>query len=859
MTSSLLRSWALRAWNTLLPGRAEDELARELHAHLALIEDEHRRRGLAPDAARRAARLALGGLEQAKEQHRRARTFRWVDDLGRDATYAIRLLRRRPITTITSILSLAIGLGLNAAVFSVVDWVLLRPLPYPASHELVHVFTGGRAPASGPSGLTHDEFRMMSGAAAFRESTAFTDTTRVLTAPGIEPAYVLIARVAGDVFRTLGIRVEIGRAFTRQEVESGMPVVVIGHALWRRQFVSDPQIAGRTVSIDGAPHTVVGVMPAGRGYPREAEVWRPLTPVERTSDDRELSMVARLHATVTSASATSEVAALAQRTSIGARTAWVDDVQRTDAASVTASLQVLLAAALLTLLLACANVAALVGARVSERAGEMAVRGALGATRSRILGQLITESVVLAAAGGALGLLLGRWALDVLVAMAPVSVPRLAEVSLDGRIVAIGLMATLATGLAVGLAPSLQLVRLTPTSMLTRLTWPRATAQGGGRRLLVLGQVAVAVILATGAGLLMRSLHHLVTLDHGFAPDRLVAIRVFPPRSYDGDVSQLFRELSAASKSVSGVDAVAWAMRLPTQVTGIRAAVTVLGESPQDGRAIWRPVSLSYFKTVGIPVATGRSFVEDDHERGASGVAIVNEAFVRDFLGGRSPIGTRLRASLADRPLSVVGVAGDVTPAGERDLPALYVPVEQAPIGDGQILVRTRTNPESVVLELKERLSRIAPGLPFDRVEPVAAALEQSRAVTRFLTQVAATFAGLALLLSMIGVYGLASADVSTRWRETAIRLALGASRRRTLWTVIRPSAIVVAAGTLLGVVGAVSVGPALASFLHGVVPTTVSNLAGAPILLSSVGMVAALTAAVRVLRTDPAETLRGE
>ncbi len=846
-----------RLVNVFRPGREEMNLDREVASHLLLLEDEYRRRGLPADAARRAAHVALGGVDQTKEQHRDARAFRWLDDARRDVVYAIRMLRGHPLATTTAVLSLAIGIGLNAAVFSVVDWVLLRPLPYPASHEIVHVFTAPKPPGTGPGGMTHDEFRALADAAALRASAAFTNTTRVMAGVGIEPVHVMVSRVTGDLFATLGVHPDVGRPFSQDEIATGAPVAILGHRLWQRRFSGDRQMVGRTILIDGAPYTVVGVMPLDREYPRDAEVWRPFTTVERASDDRELSVVARLrHGTPVDASA--EIATLTHVASNGARTAWVDELQRTDVGNVRAALQALFAAAMLTLLIACANIAALVGARGADRAGEMAVRGALGATRSRIFGQLMTESLLLAIGGGLLGLLLGRWALDALVAMAPVSVPRLTEISLDGRIVGLGLAATLLTGLGVGLAPALRLSRLSGTSVVNRLAWHRTTPHPNARRALVLAQIAIAVVLTAGAGLLIRSLQHLVTLDHGFTPDRLVAVRVFPPRSFDGDAQQLFRELAAASETLPGVDAAAWAMRLPTQVGGLRPSIGLQGERELTARAVWRPVSSTYFDTVGIPVTAGRRFVSTDTPQ-APRVAIVNGVFIRDVLGGRSALGVRLTTSYTEQPLTIIGVVGDVTPAGESDRPALYVPVEQSPIGEGHLLVRTKGDPQLVISALGNRMRAVAPSLPFDRVGRVAEALEESRAVTRFVTQVTATFAGLALLLSMIGVYGLTAGDVSARWREVAIRLALGSSRRDALWTVLRPCTAVLTAGTALGVLGIVGVGPGLASLLHGVGTADVPTLAVAPILLSGIGLLAAVIAARRVLGTDPAATLRSE
>jgi predicted permease len=414
------------------------------------------------------------------------------------------------------------------------------------------------------------------------------------------------------------------------------------------------------------------------------------------------------------------------------------------------------------------------------------------------------------------------------------------------------------TGLGVGLAPALRLSRLIGNSGLHRVVWHRATPRPNGGRALVLVQIAIAVVLTNGPGLLTRSLHRLVTVDHGFAADQLVSVDLYLRGAFHGDARELFRELVANSEVLPGVQAVAVSMRLPTQVTGLRAPVRVLGERPLSSPATLRPVSRNYFDTVGIAVTAGRQFAGTDTDR-APRVAIVNRTFVRDLLGGGQAIGVRLTTPLVGDVMSIVGVVANVTPAGEPDRPALYVPVDQLAIGGGYLIVRAQGDPRSIISALTNRLRTTAPGLAVDRVHRVAEALEQGRAVTRFSTQVAAAFAGLALLLSMIGVYGLAASDVSMRWRELAVRLALGASPREAFWTVVRPCAAVLGAGAALGILGAVSVGPALASLLHGVNPSDASTIVVAPLLLGAAGILAAGLAARRVLRADPAATLRNE
>jgi putative ABC transport system permease protein len=838
--------------------REESRPEREIASHLGLLEEQYRRRGMSGDDARRAARIALGGVEQIKEQHRDTRAFRWLDDVQRDVSYALRMLRRYPIATVTAALSLALGVGINAAVFSIVDWVLLRPLPYSNARELVHVLSTATSPVSGPGPLTYSEFETFANATAFSRAAAFTTATRVIGGAAIDPAHVVVARVAGDLFGTLGVTAEIGRTFTRQEMAAGAPVVVLSYDLWKRRFAGIRSIEGRTVTIDGAPHVVIGVTPSGRGYPAGAELWRPLQASEREDDDRELSMVARLRTGTTTERASAELATLARASTNQTRTAWADDVQRRDFGNVSAALRALFAAAMLTLLIACANVAALIGARGADRAGEVAVRGALGATRSRVFGQLIVESLVLATIGGALGLLVGNWALTSLISLAPWTIPRLAEISLDGRILVIGFGATALTGVIVGLVPALRLSRFTESSPLNRHGGYRVTGRTSGRRALVLAQVSIAVLLTCGAGLLTRSLQRLVSLDHGFAPERLVAADLYLRGVFDGDARQLIRELIAQSESIPGVEAVAWSMRLPTQVPGLRTSIAIVGGPKIAPPATLRVVTDTYFETVGLPIREGRQFTSLDQQH-APRVAIVNSTFVRDMLGGRPPLGTVITTSIAEQPVRIVGVVADVTPAGEPDRPAVYVPFEQLSVAGGSIIVRAKGDPRSIILALANRLGTTVPGLAFDRVHRVAEDLEASRGVVRFTTQVSATFAGLALLLSVVGIYGLTAGDVAARWRELAVRLALGATRREAVWTVIRPSAHVLAAGAGIGVAGAVSISPALGSLLHGIGPADLTTFVVAPLLLAMVGLLAAWLAARRVIRVDPAVALRSE
>jgi predicted permease len=848
-----IRRFCSRLINAVRPWRREPALAREIASHLALAEDEYRRRGLPPDEARRAARIALGGIEQTKELHRTARSLAWLDAVRRDALYGVRMLWRQPIVTGAAVLSLALGVGLNAAVFSVVDWVLLRPLPLPAPREIVRVFTAGTAPVTAPAPLTSSEVGAIARASAFRASGAYSIATRAIEGVGIEPAHIAVARVAGDWFGTLQVLPETGRVFSLEEISGGAPVVILSHRVWLRVWRGEP-VTGRPLTIDGVPHTIVGVMPARRGYPEDAELWRPLTAEEREDDDRELNLIGRLRPGASIDRASAQVASLALSVSKATRTAWAEDIQRTGVRNVRTALNVLLAAAAFVLLIVCANVASLVGARAADRTSELRVRRALGATRARLLGQSLVETGVLTLAGGLLGLLVGRASLAVLVSIAPPDLPRLSEIALDTRILAFSLAATVLIALAVGIMPAAQCSRSAEGSAPGGVG-SRSTRRSRGRRTLVMAQVALALVLTIGAGLLTRSLQNLVTIDHGFVPDRLISVHLYL-KSFDGDTQPLYRELIASAEAIPGVSSAAVVMRLPTQVGGIRAMVSPAGASQPPAPAVWRPVTPGYFETAGIPITAGRSFAATDLAH-APRVAIVNVALMRS-LGG-STVGSRMTTSLTDSPVAVIGVVPDVTPGGEAERPAIYVPVDQNPIGSASLLVRTHDDPSRIMPALAARVRAISPGLPLDRIQLVAEALAESRSATRFNATLTTTFAGLALLLSMIGVYGLVATDVTARWRELAVRLALGASHRGALWTVLRPSAVVMAGGIVVGLIGALSVGPAVRSLLHGVGSTDLLTFAVVPALLAATGILAASLAAARVLRANPAATLRSE
>ena len=853
----MLTDWRIRLRALFNRSAVERELDDELRFHFEHLVESHVRQGLARDEAVRRARLEFGGLDQIKEEHRDARGIRLVGEVVQDVSYGLRMLRRSTLSSAAAIATLAIGVGLNAAVFSILDWVLLRPLPYPSPHELAKIVSSGSSPA-GSGNLTYAEFESASAATTLRASAAFSTATRVIAGTRIKPAHIVVARVAGDLFGTLNVPPTVGRPFTDSEAACGAPVVVLSETIWRRRWSADPRVVGDWLTIDGQPHTVVGVMPAGRGYPHDADLWRPLTPSEREDDDREYVMIARLANGITVDRANLEIATLPNADSPGAITLWAEGLQRSDVGDVRTALVALLASTGVILLIACANVAALLAARTTDRFSEFGVRSALGATQARLLRQLLTETVLLVLVGGAAGLLLARWALGVLVSFAPADVPRLAEITLDMRIVAFGVAATFVVGLIVALVPAHSVSQCDVRSGTAALG--RASRRTTGRRALVAVQAAMAIVLTVGAGLLARSLHHLVSIDHGFSPDRLLAIQLTLRGTATPEPRQLFRELIENAEAVRGVRSAAAAMQLPNQLTYLRVPVDIIGQRPGNTATVTlRPVTPSYFDTVDIPLLAGRNFGPHDRQT-APRVAIVNSAFVREVLQGAPAIGTRLRTKMFEGEFAIVGEVANVTPAGEADRSALYVSIEQLHIGGGgSLLVRTSDAPQAVVPALVSRLRGVAPNLAFDRVDEVSELLAAGRTATRFNTQLASGFAIVALLLAGIGVYGLAAGEVVSRWREVGVRLALGAARREALWTVMRSSATALSVGIVGGLIIASIVARGMKSLLLGVEPTDGVVLFSAPMLFVIIGLAASALAALRVLTADPAAILRVE
>lgn len=777
-----------------------------------------------------------------------------LDGVRRDIRDGVRTIARRPVHSLAIVSTLALGIGLNTAVFSVVDWVLVRPLPYPASHELVRVWVDTNA-ASAPALVTYSQVDRLAAAPAVKAAAGVSVATRIASSNRFDPMHVMVARVTGDLFGALGAYPLVGRAFDASEIKSGQPVVLLSDAIWRNQFAADPDVTRQLITIDKVAHTIAGVMPDGLGYPRDADVWRPVTAAERADDDRENVAIARLAEPLTAGVISQLTAAIIRSNDAGGSPSIVraERLQDSEARSVRAALLLVSAAAVVVLLVACANVASLLGTRVVERAGEMAVRGALGARRGQLARQLIVESGLLALAGGAVGLLVGSWTLDLVVAMAPPGMPRLGDIALDGRVIAVSAGLLCLVGGVVSLAPArtASLVDLRTALDSGSL---RVAGTAGGRRLLVAAQVVLAVVLTVASGLLARSLQHAVSIDPGFRPHGVAAINL-NLRGTDPDASAaLFRNLVDVATAVPAVQSAAVAFRLPTDVGGLRVSTQIDGQPAMP--AVLRLVTPGYFDTVGIRLLAGRALAPAD-TRQRPRVAVVNRAYARAISDGVAPLDKTLTTDLVSGRIAIVGVVSDVTPAGEADNPALYLSFEQFSINAGSLLVRVAGDPAAVIPALVARLRAAAPGLPLDRVQTLDDALAAGRAVARFTTLLASSFGLIAIVLAVIGIYGLSAIEVASRRREAGVRLALGATRSELLWNLTAPTARTLLVAMMFGLVAAGVTAMAMRSVLEGVQPLDPIAFVVLPSLLGVVGVIAALVAGWPVLRMDPAVTLR--
>jgi predicted permease len=800
-----------------------------------------------------------------------------------DLRQAVRGFLRTPGFTAAALATLALGIGAAVAIFSVANAVLLRPLPFPDAGRLVVVWNRFPQPGLERVTLAPAELDDLTRGSRSVESWAALSYTETNLAGSGDPEHLAALDVSPGFFRVLGVNAAHGRTFADDEGRAR--VAVLSHELWTRRFGANPALVGRTVSLDGEPVLVVGVMPRGFElpnpggflFPRRPELWMPLAPAEAASrGDKYLRAIARLTPGVTPERAGAEVDALAR----GMRARFPDDYPagwRMDVLSLhdqvvgetRPALLLLLVVVGLLLLIACANVANLVLARTLARRREMAVRGALGASRARLVRQLAVESVLLALAGGALGTLLAFWAVRALVAARADAVPRLAEANVDARVLAFALVAALASGVVLGAFPAM---RATGGSIFLALRQGGRTATGGGRGMrvvLVVAQIALATMVLVGTGLVLNSLVRLTRGDPGFDPAGvLTAELTLPEAAYPDARAQaaLYGAVAERVRALPGVRAAAVVNPLPLSgnLWGAGFVPEGLATAPgeQTPNAQYAAVTPGYFDVMRIRMLRGRAFGAGDGAD-APAVVVVDETLAARYWPGQSAIGKRLH--VAGRPdtawATVVGVAARVSSAAldAPEQPQIYLPHTQRTRSSAHLVVRAAGDPLALLPAVRRAVRDADPALPMGDVRTMARVVGDSVAPRRFTALLLSAFGLAALLVASVGLFGVVSYAVGQRERELGLRMALGARAGDVVRMVVREGVVLAAAGVGLGAAGALALGRSLSTLLYGVQATDPATFAGVTLLLAGVALLASYAPARRAARVDPAVTLRAE
>lgn len=878
---------ASRGVHSLFNRRSADrDINDEVQDYLERAAAGHIATGASNDDALRAARLELGNVTVARET---VRAYGWenvVDGIAADVRYALRRLRKNPAFTTISVLTLALGIGSATAIFSAINPILLASLPYPGADRLVTVsdLTDDATPQP-PTFGTFVELRSRSHSF---EYLAATDQWQPSLTETTEPERLHAQRVTANYFRTLGVEPAIGRAFDEAEDQPGGPnIVILSERLAARRFGGAQAVVGRRVALDGDSYTVIGVMP--RGFANvlapAADAWAPMqaranAPFESREWGHHYQIIGRLAAGTTPASAKREIATIGRSPSTFARPQWADwhdgllirALQEDIAADAKPILFAITGAALLLLMIAAVNVTNLLMTRGVQRRTELAMRIALGANRARLVRQLVTESLLTAVLGGVLGLGIAAFGVKALVALSPPGLPRVDAIRLDAAAFLFALAAASIVGLAVGVVPAIGAIRISGGALAhgdRRAT--AGVASGFSRRTLVVTEVALALILLTGAGLLMRSLKHLLGVEPGLDPRHLLTMQVIDAgHSYNSDAARqrFFDEALDAVRNVPGVSAAAFTSQLPLS-GDLDAYGYALASKPSvapggQGAALRYAVTPGYFEAMHIPTRAGRVFDASDRA-GAPEVVILSESFARREFGNSNPIGQRVQFGPdLGRPNSwriVVGVVGDVKQASlaSTSTTAFYVPAGQWSWVDAvqSLTLRTTGNAATLAPAIKRAIWSVDRNQPIQRILTMDDLVAASAADRRFSLAIIETFAIAALLLAAIGLYGVIAATVAERTREIAIRAALGAAPRRLVGRVVGGSMILTTCGIALGLAGAVAATRLLESLLFGISHIDPLTYASVVSILIAISVLASWAPARRAARVDPAITLR--
>ena len=801
-----------------------------------------------------------------------------MENLLQDLRYGFRLLLKRPGFTAIAVVTLALGIGANTAIFSVVNAVLLRPLSFTDPDRLVLFYgTNRQMGFSGQWAVCDADYPdWKSQSESFGQIAAYQ--RKFFNLSDGEPERLLASAVDADLFALLGIQPTLGRTFTVEEAKPGNEALaLISHKLWQRRFGSETTAIGKVVRFDGKSHTVIGVMPPGFDFPNQSEVWTPLVLTTECSNSFN-QVVARLKPGVPLKQAQEEAGAIfvrmAERHQPG-RDAESEmtliPLKEFVIANTRPVLLVLLGAVSLVLLIACANVANLLLARAASRQREMAIRRALGATRSRIVLQLLVESVILSALGGAMGVLFAVWGLEGLRAFLPAGVPRAETIAIDGWVLAFAMAASLVSGIIFGLAPALHSSKADLSRSLKE--GERSVSETQSRRrvrsALVISEFALAMVLLISAGLLIKSFIRLIEVKPGFDPGNVLTMNVILPDSrYEkpADMTKFYRTAIERFENVPGVRAAGAVFGLPLGDMGVNGDFTIEGKPPIEAgvTASKLVVSAGYFRAMGIPLVSGRFFTETDTDKSAQ-VVIISKNMAETFWPGEDPIGKRLHPGFGSKPMcTVAGVVGNVHQNGfaKKAPMAIYMPDSQAPVfllSAAAFVVRTEGVPQNLAGAFRRELREIDKELPLYDVRSMDELVSRSVSEPRFNMLLLGVFAGLALALASIGIYGVMAYSVAERTREIGIRMAMGAQAEDVVRLILRQGAVLILVGLGFGLAASFALTRVISTFLFGVSATDPVTFAGIALVLAVVALIACYIPARRATRVDPMVALRYE
>jgi putative ABC transport system permease protein len=804
-----------------------------------------------------------------------------METLIKDIRYGIRGLVRNPGFTAIAVITLALGIGANTAIFSVVNAVLLRPLPFNDPNSIVWLWDTHPSLATIPTSLP-DFLGWKEQNRSFEHLAAHTGGSMFIDA-GDGATDTPVSLVTPELFSVFHVSPILGRTFTNEETLPGrFRVAVLSHSMWQSRFGSDPNVLSRTLQLNGATYQIIGVMPAGFSYPDRAELWRPLPidPAKLDPGPHYLNVVGRLKPGVTLAQAQADMSTIAARLSEqykeknAGHGVKLERLSNVVVGDIGLALYVLLGAVGFVLLIACANLANLMLARVGARQKEIALRTALGASRLRIVRQLLTESIMLALGGGVLGLMLAFWAVSWVVSLSADTIPRVREIGIDPRVAGFTLLVSVLTGVLFGLAPALQVSRPDLTDALKESG--RSTAglrRNRLRSVLIISEVALSLVLLVGAGLMIRSFAKLNQVDPGFKPAQAMSLGVAILRTKypeDQHVAQVYAQILERAANTPGVVSAGAISDLPLLGSNTSDSFTIEGRPPipkeSEPSTEYHVVTPRYFESMGIPLLSGRD-VADTDTRQSPNVVVINDAFARRHFAGENPLGHRLRLQGQERdPLLIVGVVGNVRQLGlDQQPPAeVFVPFLQDPLSTEYqramtIVAQAKSDPGAIAGPLRAAVTSVDKSLPVFALKPMTEYMHDSLSRRRFNMVLLIIFSGLALVLAAVGIYGVISYGITQRTHELGVRMALGAQPRDVVTLVVRQAMTVALAGVGIGLLAALALTRVIKSLLFNVGVTDPLTFAAIASLMTLISLLACLIPARRATKVDPLVALRYE